>query len=99
MIRAAPGQFKRSAAVRNLRTVMPNGRQGDHPITDMLYYGEHPFPSDIEEMLRKLHAIDPMLILGADLSREPFDWEKGRSLEAGRKRLKELLARHDTLMD
>jgi hypothetical protein len=73
---------------------MPNGRQGDHPITDMLHYGEHPFPSDIEDMLRKLHAIDPMLILGSDLSWEPFDWQKGRNLEAGRKQLKALLAAH-----
>ena len=75
---------------------MPNGRLGDNPITDMLIHGKHPFPSDIEAMLRQLHAIDPMIILGFDLALEPFDWERGRNLEAGRKRLKELLSRHST---
>ena len=78
---------------------MPNGRQGDHPITDMLDYGEHPFPSDIEDMLRKLHAIDPKLILGWDLAYEPFDWEKGLNLDVGRKQLKELLAAHGVQSD
>ena len=78
---------------------MPNGRQGDHPITDMLYYNEHPFPPDIEEMLRKLHAIDPKLILGWDLADEPWDWQNGRNLDAGRKQLKALLAKHDVHSD
>ena len=73
---------------------MPNGKVGDHPITDMLIHQEHPFPSDIEDMLRRLHAIDPAIVLGSDLTWEPFDWEKGRNLESGRKQLKDLLAKH-----
>jgi hypothetical protein len=45
-------------------------------------------------MLRKLHAIDPKFISGWDLAHEPFDWEKGRNLDAGRKQLRALLAAH-----
>ena len=59
----------------------------------MLLHGKHPFPADIEEMLRQLYAINPRII-SSDLEMEPFDWERGRNLGAGRKRLKELLAKH-----
>jgi hypothetical protein len=68
---------------------MPNGKPGDHPITDMLIHGKHPFPEDMEEMIRKLHAVDPSFL--NDLGWEPFDWADGKNLEEGRKRLKKLL--------
>ena len=71
---------------------MPNGKIGDHPITDLLLHGKHPFPSDMEEMIRRLHAINPNILHSLGL--EPFDWERGKNLKQGRERLKELLDGH-----
>jgi hypothetical protein len=70
-----------------------NGKPNDNPITDMLFYGKHPFPGDMEAMIRKLHAIDRRLM--NDLKWEPFAWEKGERLDEGRELLRELLQRHD----
>jgi hypothetical protein len=58
---------------------MPNGKPGDHPITDMLVHGKHPFPDDMEEMIRKLYAVDSSIL--NDLGWEPFDWAAGKNLE------------------
>jgi hypothetical protein len=69
-----------------------NGKPGDNPITDMLFYGKHPFPTDMEEMIRTLHAIDRRVL--SDLGWEPFSWERGERLEEGRKHLAELLQKH-----
>ncbi|MGH7831859.1 MAG: hypothetical protein ACREP8_16980 [Candidatus Binatia bacterium] len=71
---------------------MPNGKIGDHPFTDLTIHGRHPFPSDMEEMLRQL--LDK---LGSQKLRERFsdddffDWEEGKKLEAGRVKLRRLL--------
>ena len=64
----------------------------------MLHYGTHPFPADIEQMLRTLLKIDPRLLMNEDpiSSTEMFDWEAGRNLEAGREKLKGLLAKHQS---
>ncbi|MCH8861712.1 MAG: hypothetical protein IID51_04290 [Proteobacteria bacterium] len=70
---------------------MPNGKYNDHPITDMLNYGEHPFPPDMEEMIRRIYEINPSA--GNELGMEPFEWEKGFKLDDGRERLKTLLNR------
>ncbi|HEV2764963.1 MAG TPA: hypothetical protein VGV38_18415 [Pyrinomonadaceae bacterium] len=69
-----------------------NGKTGDHPITDLLLYNMHPFPSDMEEMIRKLHATNPDALHALGL--EPFDWEEGKNLEQGRAQLRALLAQH-----
>jgi hypothetical protein len=71
---------------------MPNGRIGDHPLTDMFSYGRHPFPADMEAMLRKLDSVRPGIL--SELGLEPFDWEAGRNLDAGRERLRDLLRQH-----
>jgi RNAse (barnase) inhibitor barstar len=75
---------------------MPNGSLGDNPLTDLFTYGEHPFPPDMEQMLRRIHTLAPLLV--RRLRSEPFDWECGRSLGEGRDLLKRLLdeaeARH-----
>lgn len=71
---------------------MPNGKIGDNPLSDMIIHGEHPFPADIESMLRKLRAINPELL--GDLEDEPFDWAEGKNLDEGRELLKEMLAKH-----
>jgi hypothetical protein len=31
---------------------MPNGKIGDHPITDLILHGRHPFPPDVEDLVR-----------------------------------------------
>lgn len=71
---------------------MPNGKIGDHPFTDMMIHGRHPFPADIERMLRKLQEVEPGLI--SRFGWEPFDWAKGRRLEDGRRKLTALVAKH-----
>jgi hypothetical protein len=53
----------------------------------------HPFPPDIERMLRRLHELDPDLLAG--LTHEPFAWERGANLVEGRTLLRQLLERHD----
>jgi hypothetical protein len=77
---------------------MPNGRPGDHPLTDLLAHGAHPFPADIETMLRQVLEIDPMFPDGkrpyleqCNWDQAFFDWEKGKNLEEGRAALTSLL--------
>jgi len=70
---------------------MPNGKIGDHPITDMLVHGKHPFPADMEELIWQLHAANPKFI--NELGDDPFYWEKGWKRWRGRRKLKELLAK------
>lgn len=71
---------------------MPNGKPGDHPITDMLIHGKHPFPPDVEDMIRQLHAINPQLL--HSLGIEPFDWEAGKNLDEARAKLRQMLDEH-----
>jgi hypothetical protein len=71
---------------------MPNGKPGDNPLTDMFAHGRHPFPADMEAMLRGLYAVRPGIL--NELGSEPFEWEGGRNLEAGRERLRRMLRQH-----
>ena len=68
---------------------MPNGKIHDNPITDLLFHRLHPFPRDMEEMIRNLYKIDPSLLNSLGL--KPFDWESGKNLDEGRKMPQELL--------
>lgn len=74
--------------------LMPNGTPGDHPLTDMLVHGRHPFPEDIESILRKIIALEPWFPDG----RRPYldqvawekrfrDWALGENLDEGRQAL------------
>ena len=64
-------------------------KPGEHPVVDMFEYGKHPFPYDIEMMLRKIDEIDHDLL---DKFEDSFiPWAKGEKLEEGRKQLKALL--------
>ena len=78
---------------------MPNGRPGDHPLTDLLVHGMHPFPVEIENLLLQVLAIDPIFPDG----QRPYlkqvewwdrinDWQHGRNIEDGRRDLEALLA-------
>ena len=70
---------------------MPNGKPGDHPLTDLFHHGKHPFPADVEEMVRRLAATDPNLL--GEIDQDVFRWERGEGLEEGRAKLTDLLAR------
>lgn len=64
-------------------------KPGEHPLVDMFEYGKHPFPYDIEMMLRKLNEIDTDLL--DEFEKDFIRWAKGINLDKGRKRLKQLL--------
>jgi hypothetical protein len=37
---------------------MPNGREGDHPLTDILRYGTSKYPYDITALVKEIAAIE-----------------------------------------
>ena len=76
---------------------MPNGRESDHPFSDLLDYGHHPFPADVEDLVRAIARIDRSALVGFDL--EPFRWERGEDLDEGRERLRALLHRLERSAD
>ncbi len=70
---------------------MPSGKPGDHPLTDMLVHGNHPFPPDMEAKLREVLSLDPKFPDGkrryldqVEWERRFFDWEHGENLDEGR---------------
>ncbi len=78
---------------------MANGTRGDSPLSDMLIHGLHPFPPDIESMLRDVLAIQPKFPDG----RRPYlqqiewmqrfdDWARGVGLDEGRAALQQVLS-------
>ena len=71
---------------------MPNGRPGDNPITDLLLYGDHPFPPDIEDLILRLHKLDSSVF--DMLEYAPFEWESGRDLDPARILLHGLIESH-----
>jgi hypothetical protein len=68
---------------------MPNGKVHDHPITDTVVHGLHPFPPDLEDLVLRVHAQDPGVV--NDLEGAPFDWENGQHLPEARLLLSSLL--------
>jgi hypothetical protein len=69
---------------------VPNGAHGDHPITDLLIHGEHPFPTELEELVLKVHALNPDIIDSFPV----WDWAKGKGVEQGIADLKVVLDRY-----
>ena len=77
---------------------LPNGRPGDHPLTDLLVHGMHPFPEDMEKMLREILALDPDFPDGRRPYAEGVEWMKmfgawarGEQLDEGRESLRLVL--------
>jgi hypothetical protein len=77
---------------------MPNGKPGDHPVTDMLVHGMHPFPPDIEAMLREVLRLQPEFpdgkrpfVEGCEWEGRFFAWERGEGLDEGREALRRVL--------
>lgn len=77
---------------------MANGSKGDSPLGDMLSHGLHPFPPDMETMLRELLSLDPKFPDGLRYYVEQvqwmrrFDaWARGEAFEEGRQALRRAL--------
>jgi hypothetical protein len=77
---------------------MSSGSLGDHPLTDLLIWGQHPFPPDMEAMILKLRDESPRYLDRID-SGEYLDWSHGKSLDAGREHLRGLLATYQADLD
>jgi hypothetical protein len=70
---------------------------GDNPLTDMFRWGKHPFPPDIEEVLRKIDTLGTTggrVPLGGNwpYSGREWAWASGRDLDGARRDLRYLLA-------
>jgi hypothetical protein len=77
---------------------MANGKRGDNPVTDMLLHGLHPFPADIEVMLREVFALDPIFPDGKRRWLEQLEWldrfnawARGEQIDEGRAALERIL--------
>lgn len=80
---------------------MPNGKQGDNPLSDLTIHGAHPFPREIEELLRRVDALgrrSDRWPLGENWPFSPreFDWERGEDLDGARRDLTHLIAMLET---
>ena len=70
---------------------MPNGKPGDHPLTDLLVYGTHAFPPDMEDMIRRLHKANPNAFEERAALLMLCQWERGENLDEGREWLRSQL--------
>lgn len=73
-----------------------NGKPGDSPLTDLVLYGKHPFPPDIEEMLLRIEDLGRRAgrwPLGENWPFSPREgyWEQGEDLDGARRDLAHLL--------
>ena len=77
---------------------MANGKPGDGPLSDMLLHGLHPFPPDMENLLREILDLDPDFPDGKRYyvdqlrwGQRFFDWEAGKNLDEGRDSMRKIL--------
>jgi hypothetical protein len=77
---------------------MPFGRPGDHPRTDLLRHGLHPFPPEIERLMREVLEVHPRFPYGgrsqdeqAAWERRMWDWRRGLNIDEGLRALEEAL--------
>lgn len=71
---------------------MPNGKPHDHPVTDTVIHDMHPFPPELEQLVRDVHARNPRVF--DDLEWAPFDWEQGKHVPEALALLRGLLEHH-----
>jgi hypothetical protein len=69
---------------------MLNGKPGDAPWTDFFVHSRDIFPEDITAMLKAIYAVSTSLTFQVGSSM--WDWKAGRDLEAGRAKLKQIIA-------
>jgi len=70
---------------------MPNGKPGDHPLTDQFVHGLHPFPADIESLLWEIRDTDPSALKA--IENELLRWQADKTYALARRTLRELLDR------
>ena len=75
---------------------MPNGKAHDNPLSDMTVHGMHPFPPDIETLLRRVDELGRRpgrWPLGENWPYSPreFRWERGEDLDEARGLLSNLI--------
>ena len=71
---------------------MPNGRPHDNPLTDTLKHGMHPFPREIEILIRKLHEVNSDRLNLLEWA--PFSWVKREDIEEAKTLLEGLIDNH-----
>jgi hypothetical protein len=72
---------------------MPNGKPGDHPVTDVIDYERDVFGAEIDELIREVAAVAQMRAFG-DLTQLIFDAEVTPTLRPQlRRELQALLSR------
>lgn len=65
------------------------GAVSNNPISDFLEHGKHPFPADIEDLIRKIDSIQPSALDG--VKADAVAWARGENLEAGKAKLRKIL--------
>jgi hypothetical protein len=73
---------------------MSMGGPGDHPIGDLMFYGENRFPPDVADLIRQLYAIDPKM--RDSFALDAHDWVEGKALDEGCARLRAELRKQKT---
>jgi hypothetical protein len=58
---------------------VPTGKRADQPANDSFQHGAQQFPAAIEETIRRLAHIEPMLLKAIDI--DVFDCDAGRGLK------------------
>jgi hypothetical protein len=76
----------------DIRELMANGKPHDDPILDTVSYGLHPFPPDIEELIKQVYPRNPGAL--SALEGAPLHWARGEHLAEARDLLKGLLEHH-----
>lgn len=67
---------------------MPNGKPGDHPITDLMVHGRSSMPPEIEDLVRALWGLRPPNFNPGDpvwddiYARAPL-WVRGKGIKVG----------------
>ena len=73
------------------RNEMSMGSPGDNPVTDLLSHRINHFPSDISQMIRRLHKIDPLIANKITNGDDRTIWDGEKNEEKNRTILYELL--------
>lgn len=74
--------------------------EGIHPVTDLVFFGQHPFPPDIEALVSELLALNIAVFDDVNSSSSQRQWElllrnmaNGKDLEKGREALQAEISR------
>jgi|GEM_PF-2617722 len=76
---------------------MPNGKHGDHPLSDLMIHGHNTFPDDIRQLIVELYQLDKERALYSELWTKSWYWsndyfpdkDREQRREEGRRWLRE----------